>query len=650
MIRGSKKISKYQNIVQSRPNLLTMYGSNRRNRVAQETRQNTYCWKAIFILAAVIATGALFIVTGGQQTLIALLRTILDEVEDEGSNYPISNDSIKSGWISIIQDGVIPKHTITKKTNITKLVSEWAKPALLVDKTVKNWSIFKWDLFQMSKIPDFELEGTRWQPDPVFVLGNERDRGGMIGSARDQPLVYTNVTLSQFLRSAISKTSDREGWLYWTGLLRTWQDVLHTSMQTDSGRSDHESSDPDPDISTEWKKFRIEDIQVASPGTGKEGDAGDIWQPMLWLSHPGVVAQTHYDTQHNVFIQLQGFKRMLLFPPGTELYSYPSIHRSYRQSQVHLEEPRPPHWHSVIGNDGTAARESAAGSMRNQHHPFSRVDEDCTKAYSVALGPGDVLYIPPYWQHRVESVTLSLSLSVLSPSATEALLSEAFWQQVPFGEFQASRALRELAVRTYLSCLLHSMPASFATRLQDSKTAVQDSKTEGDTYGDGNIVTVSIFDADQTKASQLLGRFSQRLFETRFQPLQQSRAVPAPRYTCAAMPTVGSQSIPREAKEESRVDVTGERESQKEEEEQQQQQQEGQEVEEALELLQRHRGKFLQAAREVASRVSAADEALATSADGSSVMLLFLGDYAEQIVRWAVGPKHTGSFIRDCLH
>ena len=55
---------------------------------------------------------------------------------------------------------------------------------------------------------------------------------------------------------------------------------------------------------------------------------------MLWISHPGVTAQTHYDTQHNVFIQIQGIKRMLLFPISSELFSYPNI----RQSQLHFED------------------------------------------------------------------------------------------------------------------------------------------------------------------------------------------------------------------------------------------------------------------------------------------------------------------------
>ena len=33
----------------------------------------------------------------------------------------------------------------------------------------------------------------------------------------------------------------------------------------------------------------------------------------------------------------------------------------------------------------------------------------------------------------------------------------------------------------------------------------------------------------------------------------------------------------------------------------------------------------------------------------SSVLEVFLFDYIEQLVRWAVGPTHTAEFIRQCI-
>jgi ribosomal protein L16 Arg81 hydroxylase len=141
-------------------------------------------------------------------------------------------------------------------------------------------------------------------------------------------------------------------------------------------------------------------------------DDQDIWRPMLWMSHPGVVAQTHYDTQHNLFAQLQGTKRFIIFDPSTELHTYPNIHRSFKQSQVHLER-------------------DSAGLGAPVREVFSEIG--AAEGIAVTVHPGDLLYIPPYWQHRVESVSLSLSLSVVSPSLLEAALAEAYWEKVhPF--------------------------------------------------------------------------------------------------------------------------------------------------------------------------------------------------------------------------
>ena len=172
----------------------------------------------------------------------------------------------------------------------------------------------------MARGYNITLLGTRWQPKPVFVLGSDREIGGMIGSSHDVPLVYTAVTLLEFIKSAFNQMN----WLYWTGELSDWEDELQS-----------EGTARSPTGNKGWEAFRIIEENFAS--NENESNAS-LWRPMLWLSHPGVVAQTHFDTQHNLFIQVQGIKRFLLFPPDTELHSYPNIHRSYRQSQIHFEK------------------------------------------------------------------------------------------------------------------------------------------------------------------------------------------------------------------------------------------------------------------------------------------------------------------------
>jgi hypothetical protein len=50
------------------------------------------------------------------------------------------------------------------------------------------------------------------------------------------------------------------------------------------------------------------------------------------------------------------------------------------------------------------------------------------------LSPGEVLYIPPFWWHRITSKgKLSVAVSTVNPSEEELLYADAFWQRLPFG-------------------------------------------------------------------------------------------------------------------------------------------------------------------------------------------------------------------------
>ncbi|XP_014677092.1 PREDICTED: hypoxia-inducible factor 1-alpha inhibitor-like [Priapulus caudatus] len=105
---------------------------------------------------------------------------------------------------------------------------------------------------------------------------------------------------------------------------------------------------------------------------------GPLTSNLLLVGMPGNVTPAHYDEQQNFFAQLRGYKRVLLFPPEQFgcLYSHP-IHSPHdRQSQVDFDAP-------------DLAR-------------FPRFRE--VRGHKVVLGPGDVLYIPMYWWHHVESL------------------------------------------------------------------------------------------------------------------------------------------------------------------------------------------------------------------------------------------------------
>ncbi|UYV79671.1 HIF1AN [Cordylochernes scorpioides] len=104
---------------------------------------------------------------------------------------------------------------------------------------------------------------------------------------------------------------------------------------------------------------------------------GPLTSNLLLVSHPGCLTPAHYDEQNNIFAQLHGYKRFLLFPPMMMkcLYPYPIYHPHDRQSQVDFDSP--------------------------DLSKFPRFNE--LKGYEAILGPGDLLYLPNYWWHHVET-------------------------------------------------------------------------------------------------------------------------------------------------------------------------------------------------------------------------------------------------------
>lgn len=105
---------------------------------------------------------------------------------------------------------------------------------------------------------------------------------------------------------------------------------------------------------------------------------GELTSNVLFISMEGNVTPCHYDEQQNLFAQISGHKRCILFPPDQFecLYPHPVYHPHDRQSMVNFDNPN-----------------------FTKHPKFKNV-----KGYETVVGPGDVLYIPIYWWHHVESL------------------------------------------------------------------------------------------------------------------------------------------------------------------------------------------------------------------------------------------------------
>jgi len=99
---------------------------------------------------------------------------------------------------------------------------------------------------------------------------------------------------------------------------------------------------------------------------------------MIWIGKPGSVTPTHYDQSHVFLSQIIGHKKVTLFSPSQfgNMYSFPAHHSHDRQSQVNFDGP-----------DLTK---------------FPRFEN--AQALETIIGPGEVLFIPAYWWHYVESL------------------------------------------------------------------------------------------------------------------------------------------------------------------------------------------------------------------------------------------------------
>ncbi|OQR94603.1 hypothetical protein ACHHYP_20053 [Achlya hypogyna] len=162
-----------------------------------------------------------------------------------------------------------------------------------------------------------------------------------------------------------------------------------------------------------------DELRVLAPGLAHDVvaapfvPAGQAHSAMtkLWLGGAGVMANLHYDATHNVFHQVTGTKRFLLFPPaayaGLALYS--RLHPHHRQSRLDLSQPR-------------AALVAAFPA-------FATVADTMV---DVTLAAGDTMYLPPFWFHCVVTTEPSVSVNVWTDAEDVALLAAALADPVPY--------------------------------------------------------------------------------------------------------------------------------------------------------------------------------------------------------------------------
>ncbi|GAB1609276.1 hypoxia-inducible factor 1-alpha inhibitor-like [Argonauta hians] len=222
-------------------------------------------------------------------------------------------------------------------------------------------SALHWDLDYLSDNMS-STQFTVYQSDNIYFRYYESRK---IPHHRDfvPPTTQLHMSFPQFVQKLKEMQRSKKHWLY---LQQPLTEGVGEKIVRDF-------------ISFDWKWITTQQ---------RDNNWGPLSSNLLLVGMAGNITPVHYDEQQNFFAQLRGVKRCLLFSPDQfkSLYPFPVYHPHDRQSQVNLENLNVDKFPEVLELRGMEA----------------------------TLYPGDVLYIPIYWWHQVESlpqkdVTISIN-------------------------------------------------------------------------------------------------------------------------------------------------------------------------------------------------------------------------------------------------
>ena len=223
----------------------------------------------------------------------------------------------------------------------------------------------------------------------------------------------------------------------------------------------------------------------------------------VWIGSAGCRTQLHYDTEDNVFLQLEGRKRFRFFSPAVSerLHLYPDAHPRARKSMLDM--------------DGV----DAARFPR-----FARDGAAPPCALDVTLEPGEAVLIPALWLHEVRTSPYhgpSVSLSCFTRSGAWVQAERLLALPTPFGD-DASAVFRLFAFLGVLlpqiakSCLAspsaHAAPGA-ASGAASSAPTPGAAVPEGDGRADGSAGRA---DEDHVAAAHFV---TDALLAARYSPL-----------------------------------------------------------------------------------------------------------------------------------
>ena len=131
------------------------------------------------------------------------------------------------------------------------------------------------------------------------------------------------------------------------------------------------------------------DIEVPSFMEGGNANLSDTLSG-IWVGSGGCITPLHFDAWHGVLCQVRGRKRVTMFSPDDTENMYP-----------HKQEDGKMNMHT-----SKLVLEKLSDPAYIAEYPRAKE----LTPWVCDLGPGDALYIPPFWWHHVESLDPSISV------------------------------------------------------------------------------------------------------------------------------------------------------------------------------------------------------------------------------------------------
>jgi hypothetical protein len=187
----------------------------------------------------------------------------------------------------------------------------------------------------------------------------------------------------------------------------------------------------------------------------------------FWIGDGGVVASAHYDSVYNVYLQYEGSKTFTLLPPS-------SVHMLQVHGRMHPYACQSRFANLTMGQrfqrnsyciTGPCVDNTTTGMCANPlDEPIAPYRQHLLQ---YTLHPGDLLLIPPYWFHEVQTHSDALAISLWWDAAELDVMDEVYAMPLPF-ETEWEESVLLGATGEFVSQMVSATVSTVRDKLQHS--------------------------------------------------------------------------------------------------------------------------------------------------------------------------------------